>query len=132
MVCGISGSWRGTATAAAGVPPWAAVRRHVAQAGEVREQEAHAVGEAVVWVAPVGRKKGASSASASRPRPRRPLPAGPAPAFRLRRRVEIALRNVALLRDLVRFYGLTRQQIHARHFGAERTAANRLGGPWQT
>jgi len=53
------------------------------------------------------------------------LPA-PASPIRLRRGVEITARDVALLRDLVLFYGLTRAQLHARRFGAERTAANRL------
>ena len=64
-------------------------------------------------------------ADAPSPAPRHVLPA-PASPIRLRRGVEITARDVALLRDLVLFYGLTRKQLHARHFGAERTAANRL------
>jgi hypothetical protein len=43
--------------------------------------------------------------------------------------VETTQRDAALLQGLVRFYGLKRQQIHARHVGAEGTAANRQATP---
>jgi hypothetical protein len=80
--------------------------------------------------------------------PPRPAPhdcpsAHPIERLRPRRGVELTNRDVAVLADLTRCYGLTVTQVQQRHFGALRTAANRLaalarGGyvrlrrPWYT
>src|SRR5687767_2420244 len=40
--------------------------------------------------------------------------------------VQLTPRDVEILRDLTRFYGLTVEQLARRHFGAEATAYHRL------
>jgi hypothetical protein len=45
---------------------------------------------------------------------------------RSQKHIQLTPRDLAILRDLTRFYGLTAEQVAQRHFGALRTGANRL------
>lgn len=60
---------------------------------------------------------------AARSLPRRRLSAE---GKRKPQRIQLTPRDVAIAQDLVRFYGLTAEQVARRHFTAGRTAANRL------